>query len=305
MSDPATIANRVLDAIGWEGPSIGDLEEGTEQARPILRAYGNDLRQLLRTANWNFARKQAPMQLLADATGQTQGVGTIVPPPWVYEYAWPIDCVRARFVPHNPGAMQNVPQFTGSFPTVQGPPIPGTVSMTGLNVITANNVRLVPARFLVTLDYNYPTTIGAITDWSQLSDLKTGEGDGGTQRTVILTNVRNASLIYTALVVNPAEMDNLFVEAFVQLLASRVALSLTKDKKYALAIRAQAIASCKDAIKEARVSDGNENWATTEHMPDFLRIRSAGPSFNMQYGWWGDGPGTFGYGWDTISFGDG
>jgi hypothetical protein len=308
MTGPAEIANRALDAAGWDGPMIGDLEEGSRQSMPLLRAYGPDLRQLLRTANWAFARKQAPMFLLADGTGQTPGVGNIVPNPWVYEYAWPIDAVKARFVPHNQQQQATAPQVSGSFPIPQGPPTPSTVSMTGLNVITPNNVRLVPARFLVTLDYNYPTTVGAITDWSQLPDIQTGEGAGPQQRTVVLTNVQNASLIYTALVTYPDEWDVLFQEAFVQLLASRVALPLAKDKKFGLTMRAQAIAACKTAITDARVIDGNEGWSTVDHKPDWLSARNAGASWNANFGWWSDGggwPGTFGGGFDQIAFGDG
>ncbi len=308
MTVPADLGNRALDAAGWNGPVIGDLEEGTEQATPVLRAYGPALRQLLRAAHWNFARAQKPMTLLADATGQTATVGTMVPAPWVYEYAWPIDGVKARFVPRNQPLTTTSPQFSGSFPIVQGPPAPGTESMTGLNVTTPNNVRLVPARFLVTLDFNYPTVVGAITDWSQLPDLQTVEGVGPQNRTVVLTNVQNASLIYTALVTYPDEMDPLFQEAFVQLLASRVALPLAKDKKFGLAMRAQAIAACKDAIAQARITDGNEGWYTVDHMPDWMRARTGGASWANGFGWGPDGGGWMGvggYGWDTISFGDG
>jgi hypothetical protein len=307
MTVPADICNRALDAAGWDGPSVGDLEEGTRQAEILLRAYGPDLRQLLRTAHWNFARKQAPMYLLADGTGQSPGVGTVVPSPWTYEYAWPIDAVKARFVPFNMQQQATAPQVSGSFPIVQGPPTPSTVSMTGLNLITPNNVRLVPARFLVTLDYNYPTTVGAITDWSQLPDVQTGEGFGPTQRTVVLTNVQNASLIYTALVTYPDEWDVLFQEAFVQLLASRVALPLAKDKKFGLMMRAQAIAACKEAVSQARVTDGNEGWSTVDHLPDWLSNRNAGGYWGANFGWANGGgwPGVFGMGWDTLSFGDG
>jgi hypothetical protein len=308
MTVPADIANRALDAAGWSGPMIGDLEEGTEQSKPLLRAYVPALHELLRSAHWNFARKQAPLALLADATGQTPNVGSLVPPPWIYEYQWPIDALKARFVPQNAQQQNMLPQFTGSFPLVQGPPLPGTVSMPGINVVNPFNVRLVPARFLVALDFNYPAVVGAITDWSQLPDIQNIQGVGPQQRTVVLTNVQNASLIYTAAVDYPDEWDALFQEAIVQLLASRVALPLAKDKKFGLAMRAQAIAACKDAIAQARITDGNEMWSSVDHMPDFLRARNAGASWNANFGWGPDGggwPGIFSGGWDSISFGDG
>ncbi len=305
MTVPADIGNRALDAAGWPGPMIGDLEEGTEQATPVLRAYGPGLRQLLRTAHWDFARKMAPMTLLADATGQTSTVGTqVADPQFVYEYALPTDCVKARIVPWNNINSPGTPQFSGSFPIVQGPAPPGAVSMTGLQSPTSPPfIRLIPARFLVTLDYNYPALVGSITDWSQLPDIQTVEGQGPQQRTVILTNVQNASLVYTALVLYPDEWDPLFQEAFVQLLAARIALPLAKDKRLGLALQAQAIAACKMAIADARVVNGNESGfpQTTDHTPDFIRTRWS------QWGMWGNaaGPGVLWGGWDQMGFGDG
>ena len=96
MSDmsPTAIANQSLDAAGITF-TLGDIEEGTRSAQVCLRAYRHCLQQLLRAAHWNFARKQAQMELLADASGQTPNVGTIVPAPWTYEYAYPPDCMKA------------------------------------------------------------------------------------------------------------------------------------------------------------------------------------------------------------------
>jgi hypothetical protein len=114
---PADIVNQALDSLGIE-TWIGDLEEGTREARAALRWYGPTLRQLLRAANWNFARKQARLTLLNDRTGQTTqrqiangwpvtvGTGTQAMGPWIYEYEWPIDAMRARFVPAQPAYEQ-------------------------------------------------------------------------------------------------------------------------------------------------------------------------------------------------------
>ena len=63
------IANRVLDALGMN-VTIGDLEDGSREAAVLLRSYQPCLEQLLRAAHWNVARKQAPLLLLGDATGQ-------------------------------------------------------------------------------------------------------------------------------------------------------------------------------------------------------------------------------------------
>lgn len=310
MSSAEDVMNEALVAIG-RTERIGSRWEGSKASKVFLDIYDTSLRALLRTANWNFSRKQAPLVLLADATGQTPSVGSIVPAPWIYEYQWPIDAIKARFVPMNNQQQNTLPQFSGSFPLVQGPPAPGTVSVPGLNVVNPFNVRLVPARFLVTLDYNYPAVIGALTDpLQQIPDIQDVAGVGPQQRTVVLTNVQNASLVYTALVTYPDEWESLFREAMVQLLACKVALPLWKDEdpKFGMAMRAQAIASCKEAIGQARVIDGNEMWSSVDHQPDWLRIRNTGASWSAQFGWGPDGggwPGVFSYGWDSISFGDG
>ncbi len=266
-----------------------------------------DLPDVVAEVREAFAVYEKALTLLADATGQTAGVGTMVPVPWTYEYQLPIDCVRARFVPYSQPQTPSSPQFTGSFPIVLGPPTPTPPTMTGIDVITPQNVQLVPARFLVTLDYNYPAVIGAITDWSQLPDVQQAEGVGPQQRTVVLTNVQNASLVYTALVSYPDEWDSLFQEAFVQILASRIALPLAKDKKFGLAMRAQAIMMAKEMVTEARVANGNESGfpQTTDHLPDFIRARTGGASWLL--GGWNQnaGLGVLGYGWDAMGWADG
>ena len=102
---PADVANEALLACGYDFV-IGDLQEGTRPAQMLLQKYGQCLRQLTRAANWNFCRRQAPLLSLADATGTTQNVGTNVIPPWTYEYAYPIDAARIRFVPATSGSLK-------------------------------------------------------------------------------------------------------------------------------------------------------------------------------------------------------
>jgi hypothetical protein len=84
------------------------------------------------------------------------------------------------------------------------------------------------------------------------------------------------------------------------------------DKKFALQLRAQQIAIAKDAIMQARVSDGDEGWNTVDHTPDWIAIRGRGGSRWGAGGLWGgyadgggDGLGVLGYGWGSCSFADG
>lgn len=263
---PTDICNRALDACGVD-VSIGDIEEGTRPADACLRAYMECLTALLRTANWDFARKTADLVLIADATGQTAGVGTVVPIPWVYEYAYPVDCMKARFVPQN-GPLQ------GSVPL-----------MAGLTQIAGQRLR--PAPFVVATDYNYPPDLGA-NYWEV-------QGNSPAGRTVILTNVAGAQCVYTSLQIYPSVWDSLFTSAMVAYLASEVALPLAKDKRMGLQMRNQNIAICKAKVMEARLADGNEGATSVNREASWIAARNGGLPLGMDAGnpWGADAPIAF------------
>lgn len=283
---PADIINQSLDAAGVDF-TIGDPEEGTREAQVSLRAYGQCLRQLLRAANWDFARKTAPLVLLADATGGTPDVGTLVPVPWVYEYQYPIDCMKARYIPWNPA------QQTAGIPpgNIQIPTAPLT---TGLGQpLTGQRIR--PARFVISTDPNYAPPPGQLT-WDV-------QGASPTGPTVVLTDVKSAQLVYTAFMPYPSTWDSMFRAAMVGYLASEIALPLAKDKKFGMSLRAQNIAVAKEKIAQARLTDGNEGWYTSDIPVDWMVVRSIGGG---RGGGWGDSPGIgSGHGWDSCSFSDG
>jgi hypothetical protein len=90
MSSQVEIANMALDLIGTRS-TISSLSEGSPEANAISRHWSNALDCCLRAAHWNFARRQVALTLLLDAT-QDQAV----PIPWLYEYAYPSDCVMFR-----------------------------------------------------------------------------------------------------------------------------------------------------------------------------------------------------------------
>jgi hypothetical protein len=128
-------------------------------------------------------------------------------------------------------------------------------------------------------------------------------------RTVVLTNVPNAILVYTSLVLTPSEWDPQFREAFVAYYASEIALPLSKDKKFGMQMRMQQAAIAKDKISEARARSANENWNVNSHIPDWIRARNAGGGAGY-WGWGqeyglegGGGMGGFYGGWDSISLG--
>ncbi len=279
--DPTSIANQALDAAGVTF-TLGDIQEGTYAAQVCLRSYRNCLRQLLRGAHWNFARRQAPLVLLADATGQTDFVGTAVPVPWIYEYEWPVDCLKARFVPWNPLSNDVViPQNN-----IQ---VPNTPMTTGATQILSG-ARLQPARFLMATDFNYPIQDGQNYD--------AVEGVSPQGRTVILTNVQDAQLVYTSYVQYPSLFDPQFRAALVAFIAAEIALPLANDKKFGMALRRDNLGIVKQKLNAARITDGNEaGFANTDHNPDWMRARHSGGAGGRM-----DGPGVWGYGWDACGF---
>ena len=289
---PADVANQALDAAGVDF-TIGDLEEGTKPAQVTLRQYGICLRQLLRAAHWDFARVQLPLTLLADASGQTANVGTIVPIPWSYEYLYPADCMKLRFIPANLGNLFGPAVPTGNIAIQQGVPL------TTAPLTPFVNQRLKPSRFLIGIDPNYPSQPGEIFWQTQ------GQSPAGS--TVVMSNVQNATAIYTRFMPYPNTWDTLFRGAFVAYLASEIALPLAKDKKMGIQLRDEQIKIAKSKIAEARVADGNEGFYSSDIKVDWMRTRVGrgwgGPGWGG-YGW-DDGPGCFSNAWDAIGWADG
>lgn len=293
MNLPADIANQALDAAAVDF-TIGDLQEGTRPAQVVLRWYGQCLRQLLRSANWSFARKTADLTLLADSTGNTPNVGTVVPQPWVYEYQYPIDCMKLRFIPWNLNN-QAALQPPGNIQIPQTPALAGI----GQQPLTGQRIR--PAKFQLANDPNYPPQMGQ--NWWET------QGAGNIGSTVILCNVRMAQAVYTAFIPTPSVWDALFREAMVAYLSSQIALPLAKDKRFGLQIRVQQIAILKQKLTEARMADGNESTSSSDIAVDWMRNRTSGGSL-WSNGAWGGGPGggwggDGGSGWDGLLLPDG
>lgn len=292
MTIPSDIAQQALDAAGIEY-TLGDISDGTRPAQVLLRAYSPGLKQLLRAARWDFARKESPLVLLADVTGNTPNVGTMVPNPWTYSYALPIDAVQVRFVPAN-WAGQNPGVPTGNIV----PPDPTAPLMTNLTAPPLNGQRIIPAKFVIGTDYNnLPPQPGYETP-----------GISPSGRTAIFTNVQYAQVVYTCNSVYPSIWDDLFRAAFVSWLAAEIALPLSKDKKFGLTLRAENIKIAKDKILQARIADGNSGNYSSDISVDWMRARGSGGSggYGLYGGYGGVGIGDgWGCGYGSISFADG
>ena len=294
-ADPTSICNQALDAAMIDF-TLGDIEEGTREAQVCLRAYRECLSQLLRGAPWDFARKQVPLLLLADATGQTANVGTTVPSPqFVYEYAYPIDCARVRYIPWNPFLNAGAPAGNISTDT--------TVPLTTNQGTPMLGQAIRPSRFLITNDPNYSAAAGSSYMFNQ--------GQSPVGNTVILSNVPQATCVYTFEALYPSLWDHLFRAAMVAYLASEIVGPLTKDKRFAVSLRTQQIAIAKQKIMEARVADGNEMTASSDITVDWMQYRRVGGTWTGIGPYGGSGaPGDWGCwggaGWGgSVGFGDG
>ncbi len=289
----ADVMNQALRSIMW-AEMVGDPEEGTYQAQVCLQFYGQCRQQLLRAAHWNFARKEVPMLLLADRTGQTPDVGSIVPGGWVYEYGYPQDCVKARFVPMNRNQ---------AIVPVENIQIPTTIPLVD-NVASASPFgagRIQPARFIEDVDTNYPVDLGQV-NWDT-------PGVSPQGRKVILTNVRDAHLVYTMDMLYPSMWDALFRSALVAYLAAEIAgpIWVKTDKNFGIKMRGEQEASVRSKVQTARVVDGSEGIHTSDIVVDWMATRRTYGNGSGFGGWGGGfidgagGEGVTGLGWDSLA----
>lgn len=124
MADQVTIWNMALQAVGTRS-SIASTTENSTEANALAIRWDNALAATLQRARWNFARRQALLTLLDDATQ-----GQAVPTPWIYKYAYPSDCAQGRNI--MPTVLQQPAGTTPgvpSTPTAVGPPIPFLVAL--------------------------------------------------------------------------------------------------------------------------------------------------------------------------------
>lgn len=289
MSDwnsPTAICNEALDAAGLK-LELGDIQEGTEAARVCLRSYPNALRQMMRGANWDFCRREAPLVLLADATLATPNVGTVVPSGFAYEYAYPTDCAKLRYIPWNQNQTIPSPNTTPSNPAV-----PLLTNMGGNFV----GRRQRPSPFLITNDTNYPPSSGQMT-WDV-------QGVSPQGRVVILSNVQNAKAVYTYYALYPSLWDQKFRSALVAYIAHEIAFRLHDDPKLGMTVRTAQMGVAQQRLQEARVTDGNEGWSSADLSVDWMRTRNIGAGWGENGGGGGGGAG-WNCGWDSVSFANG
>ncbi len=178
------IINRAALAIGSQS-QVSSLNEGSALANAASTLYTPTFEQLARSAPWNCLRKEGTLTLLAAAQGTPENIdGTTLPlppVPWLYQYAYPSDCLQMRFiVPSLPAPNAGVPIFSTN---------------TGASTWLYNN-------------RNIPFAVAYATDSSN------------NPINVILANQSQAIAVYTVNQPNPQIWDSLFQGAMVASLAA-------------------------------------------------------------------------------------
>lgn len=286
--NPTAIANQAIDQAGL-GFTIGDIEDGTRAAQTCLRYYTDTVRALLRTAHWDFARRETELFLLADASGNTPLVGNIVPSGFMYMYAYPYDCAKLRFIPRDPFGQPPIP------PGNIVPPDNGAPIIQPLGMPPRTGRRMQPARFVISNTPNYiPPNI---------ADNPTGmRGESPTGRVVILTDVKDAKGVYTVEAMYPNMWDVQFRAAVISVLAAWIAMPLADDKKMGLKMRDENVRIAQQVVRSARDTNGNESWTSSDIVVDWMQARRAG-GFWRGYGGFSAGSldGCSIAGWDALA----
>lgn len=152
MTTVVDIVNQALQSIGTR-TTIASLTENSNEAIQASLIYAKARDQLLRMAPWNCATNLANLTLITAQPGTPEFTGAgptlwqkgLPPPPWVYEYQYPVDCLKPLYV---------MPQFTSGFSSG----IPLTPVSSGATYSWIGP----PAKYKVGVDQFYPVTAVAV-----------------------------------------------------------------------------------------------------------------------------------------------
>jgi hypothetical protein len=260
MTSPVDVTNQAASQMGARAQCTSiNPSDGTPLGDAASLLYTTQVQAVLRAAKWNCARWQAPLTLLKAAAGTPPNPnGTTLPIPplgFLYEYAFPVDCLAPRFILPTP-----LPQPAVSPPLTTAP-----------QVVLPFAQLSVAMPFVIGLDFNTQVPPSRVK--------------------VILTNAFTAQLIYTADISNQPDLwDPQLFQAIVAVLGAYFVNPL--NLKSSLLQERAAVA--KALIMDARISDGNEEVTPNDHLPDWMqaRFRSGGFNFSayqngaqLTYGW--------------------
>jgi hypothetical protein len=233
--------------------------DGTPAGDVCTQLYQPTVDAFARSAHWNCLRFQSgslgstqppPLQLLKAAQGTAEAIAnpalTPPPQPWLYEYALPPDCLKARFL---------VPQLT---PSASSPPL------------TSAGGLMLPKRWGNTA---IPFTVAVDVD---------AQGD---ELQVLLTDLCNAQLVYTRRLTNIGLWDSQFLMGAKSALAVWLAPGLNGSVTMANAAMGIAkamldAARMSDGNEGPQVQDHQPDWISVR---DGGSYRPAGGTFTAPW----------------------
>lgn len=224
-----SLCNRALAQIGGKS-QISTLLEQSAQANACNLLFTPTFEQLARSAWWNCLQKQANLSLLLAAANTPEnpnGTPPLPPSPWIYQYALPDDCLKARAI---------LPTFPAQ--SAGGPPL---TTQSFAAPIQIRGMGQIPFKVAYATDKNKNPI------------------------TIILTNQSQAQLLYTVDQTSPVVWDAQFQAAFVAALAAFLvpALSLhlpLMQANVVLAERIIAEARASDGNEGTNSQDHTPDW---------------------------------------------
>lgn len=210
MTSKTAIANRSLLAISARSTIVDVDTENSPEAKAVRTLYDATRDAMLRAAPWGFAKTTAYLSLLKSAPGTPQNPtaatswdpATMPPPPYLYEYDYPSQCLMMRY-------------------------IPGTAN------IDAGTAPLI-------FPYgNYVPSLGSVQSAVKF-EVRSGTDALGNEATTIVTNVSDAIGVYVRRVENENLWDPSFQEAMVLALAVRLSNTITGSSDMYKIVKSQA-----------------------------------------------------------------
>ncbi len=100
------VANLALSRMGHP-VRIGNLYDGSMAAKKILDIYAQTRDELLRMDDWGFSQRSVALTLIKSAPANgyippTVWSSAYPPLPWLFEYAYPTDCLKIRAIKQQP-----------------------------------------------------------------------------------------------------------------------------------------------------------------------------------------------------------
>ncbi len=209
MTTVVDIINRSLQEIGTRTTiTQSQLDNlSTNEAKQAALAYINVRDDILRRAPWACALNYMNLEYITSSPGTPENTSAATAtwsrgqpaPPWLYEYQYPVDCIRACWI---------VPQIQTGTPTAVYP------VATGLPAAFSSGV---PVRFATGIDLFYPVTAAAVavggTGYAVgdvITLASTPDGDAPIGAPVQLTVATLSGSAVATVTINPVMADSTY-----------------------------------------------------------------------------------------------